>query len=355
MRVFSLRSTQWRCFCLIVFLLPSLEATTEELVTEHPMVVVIRDFASPEECAAMLKVIERCHTSDWADCHEIRSRLHSNKTKGTGREGKRQWRNSTSFTLELAGEIEEPIVDTLVRRSHRLARHPITHGEGVQVASYHTGDYYEFHHDSLHRRATMLVYLTDLPDGDGGETIFPLVRASGVPVDREPPLPPAVLGYEKPGLDFKVGSMEEMTPYCESDYYLKIRPEAGKAILFFNYGPDYSLDQFAIHGACPVKRGHKAIFQRWMRFEENTLIGKASDAIKSQRSRNADQLLPPGKAPETTEQPLTEIEKLLRRPSRTSRDATRSASLTASDGQPTPGPTTATTEIFQEEHHPPEL
>ena len=36
-------------------------------------------------------------------------------------------------------------------------------------------------------------------------------------------------------------------------------PQAGKAVLFFSYGPDYGLDHYAIHGSCPLERGHKAI------------------------------------------------------------------------------------------------
>ena len=37
----------------------------------------------------------------------------------------------------------------------------------------------------------------------GGETLFPLIRAPGVPEDREPPLPPAVTGRPREHLDFK--------------------------------------------------------------------------------------------------------------------------------------------------------
>jgi len=249
----------------------------------RPLIIVAKRFASLEECQQILDLIARCHSRDWPDCREVRSKLHTGKGNRSSSSGKKPWRNSTSFQLTLDGEIDGA-VDDLVRRSHLFARHPITYGEGVQVASYHAGDYYEFHHDSLMRRATVLLYLTDVADGDGGETIFPLVRAAGVPDDAPGPLPPAVVGRKRESLDFKVERMEDMEAYCESDFYLKIRPEAGKAVLFFSYRPDYSLDQYAIHGACPMKRGHKAIFQRWMRFEENSLVSKASDAIRKARS-----------------------------------------------------------------------
>jgi len=270
-------------------------------VSVQPLIVVVKDFATQQECSELLKLIERCHGKDWSDCHEIRSRLHR-KGNDTVGEKKRPWRNSTSFTLELNGELDGA-VDALVRRSHLLARHPITYGEGVQVASYREGDYYEFHHDSLMRRATVLLYLTDVPEGDGGETIFPLVRAANIPDDVSAPLPPAVIATPKEKMDFKVHRMEEMAPYCDSNFYLKIRPQAGTAIMFFSYRPDYSQDSYAIHGACPLKRGHKAIFQRWMRFEENSLIEKASQAVREARTLWGHQrLLQPGNlsAPTTT-------------------------------------------------------
>eukprot|EP00403_Amphidinium_massartii_P021628 CAMPEP_0178394414 /NCGR_PEP_ID=MMETSP0689_2-20121128/12694_1 /TAXON_ID=160604 /ORGANISM="Amphidinium massartii, Strain CS-259" /LENGTH=309 /DNA_ID=CAMNT_0020015043 /DNA_START=59 /DNA_END=985 /DNA_ORIENTATION=- len=256
---------------------------SEEVLSYRPLIIRMRDFASREECAEMLKLIDRCHDRSWDECKEQQSRLHSKKGSfQNDGSSARPLRNSTSFTLTLEGEMNE-VVDRLVQRSHRVARHPITHGEGVQIASYHAGEYYGFHHDSLSRRATVLLYLTTVPEGGGGETIFPLVRAPEVPLDKEAPLPPAVTGRHRESLDFKVLRMEPIEPYCESDFYLKLRPEAGTGVLFFNYGPDYSLDEYAIHGACPIRHGHKAIFQRWMRFAENSLYAQASEAVKEKR------------------------------------------------------------------------
>lgn len=166
-----------------------LSATSvEQQVSVRPLAYVVPGFASPEECLQILELLDRCHSQSWDGCKEQRSGLANKKKASTDGKSDRPLRNSTSFTLTLDGEME-PTVDSIVRRGHLLARHPINHGEGVQIASYYAGDYYGFHHDSLSRRATFLLYLTDVPEGEGGETVFPLVRAPGVPLDAEPPLP----------------------------------------------------------------------------------------------------------------------------------------------------------------------
>lgn len=256
-------------------------AAQEQLLSVNPLILAVPRFASAAECEEVLGLLERCHRGEIPECDQKKSRLKSKAQNLTN--SSRKWRSSMSFTLQLEGELE-PAVDALVRRAHILARHPVTHGEGVQVASYGPGDYYEFHHDSMQRRVTVLLYLNDVADGDGGETIFPLLRAEHARHGgREPPLPPAVTGHTREFGGFKVTRMEEMAAYCKSDFYLKVRPEAGKALIFYSYGPDRTFEEYAIHGSCKLRRGHKAIFQRWMRFDENTLIAKASDIVRDAR------------------------------------------------------------------------
>lgn len=168
------------------------------------------------------------------------------------------------------------------------------------------------------------MYLTTLEPGDGGETIFPLIRAPGVPSDREPPLPPAIGGVLREHLDFKVMKKEEMQPYCDSDYYFKVRPEAGKALLFYSYGPDRALDEYAFHGACEVRRGHKATLQRWMRFDSNSLYSKADEHVQDIRTRlGHDILLPPLVMNDTTTTTTTTTRfQYTRRPPRSSEETT---------------------------------
>merc|ERR1711924_269064 len=109
---------------------------------------------------------------------------------------------------------------------------------------------------------------------------------------------------------------EDMIPYCESDYYLKVKPEKGLGILFFSYRPDYSMDEYAIHGACPVKRGYKGLFQRWMRFESNSLYEK--QPLQNQENRTLwgkDRLLRPGEAETSTPAPAVLGQRLTLGPS----------------------------------------
>merc|ERR1711879_431560 len=87
-------------------------------------------------------------------------------------------------------------------------------------------------------------------------------------------------------------------PYCRRDFYLKIRPEVGKAVLFYSYRPDYSFDEYAVHGACPLVSGHKAIFQRWMRFDPNSLFDSTTGEVRDARPGwGLDRLLQPGSPP----------------------------------------------------------
>lgn len=105
--------------------------------------------------------------------------------------------------------------------------------EDVQVARYLPGQEYRPHYDAcvsekhcpkgaqrLHRRATLLTYLTD--DFEGGETAFPK-------------------------LDHKV------------------RPFKGSAIFFYNTNPDVTQEiPESLHGGLPVRRGTKYIATVWV-------------------------------------------------------------------------------------------
>ena len=54
-------------------------------------------------------------------------------------------------------------------------------GEATQITEYAPGEYYDFHWDTnleVARLATYLLYIADIPEGEGGETSFPLLTAA---------------------------------------------------------------------------------------------------------------------------------------------------------------------------------
>merc|ERR1711907_388043 len=108
---------------------------------------------------------------------------------------------------------------------------------GLQLVHYDVAQEYTAHHDFGYshiddndqgaRFATILFYLND--DMAGGETSFP--RWGNGQTFRE----------------------------------LMVKPEAGKAILFYDQLPDGNMDDFSQHSAKPVIRGEKWLINLWVR------------------------------------------------------------------------------------------
>jgi hypothetical protein len=109
--------------------------------------------------------------------------------------------------------------------------------ELLQFVHYDKGQEYTAHHDfsfpkgrdgSKHkpRSINLCMYLNDVPDG--GETSFPRWR------------------------------------YAETSDSLDVRPEKGKAMLFYMINPDGNLDDLTQHAALPVIEGGKYVEILWI-------------------------------------------------------------------------------------------
>lgn len=132
------------------------------------------------------------------------------------------------------------------------------YGEPLQLAKYGTGEKYEFHHDTDYRMARVATFLgyVRTPES-GGWTIFPLVNGSNTQsTSLPPPLDPFHLE----------NGVQAMQDYCNSDQFLRIKPERGDAILFFSMLPSLRIDEMAWHGSCPVVSGEKLVIQRWIKY-----------------------------------------------------------------------------------------
>jgi prolyl 4-hydroxylase len=166
----------------------------------------------------------------------------------------------TSSASSFHSEREKsPILDAIYRRAADLTRideallrsrsndeypnHPSKKAvcESLQLVHYGPTQEYTAHHDfgyshiddnlSGARFATLLFYLNgDTPTNPmlGGETSFPRwVNA-------------------------------------ETFHQLAVKPEAGKAVLFYNQLPDGNMDDFSQHAALPIIEGEKWLINLWI-------------------------------------------------------------------------------------------
>ena len=104
------------------------------------------------------------------------------------------------------------------------------------------------------RFATVLMYMSDLQESDGGETVFPKGLPIGVAEEDRASFHTALSQLRESG-DVEGllghGSWEEsMVAQCRSS--LSVRPHSSRAVLFYNQEPDGSPDLNSVHGGCPV-------------------------------------------------------------------------------------------------------
>ncbi|KAL7552761.1 hypothetical protein ACHAWF_015999 [Thalassiosira exigua] len=200
---------------------------TIETLSLKPLVVSVKGFLSEEECDY---IAEKAGPS-------MRYSAVSLKDADKGRPSS-DWRTSQSTFLSAS---DDPILKDIEYRTASLTRVPHSHQEYVQVLRYGTDEKYDAHHDYFdprayksdqntlrliengkkNRFATVFWYLTDV--NDGGHTIFP--RAGGLPPVRN---------------------------HADCSRGLKVQPQKGKVVIFYSLDAAGGLDEYSLHGACPV-------------------------------------------------------------------------------------------------------
>lgn len=211
---------------------------TLETLSLVPLVLSVRGFLSTEECQ---HIQQRA-----APTMEYSGVVLMDHDQGRPASDFR-----TSQTTFLDAEDDEILLD-LDYRTASLVRLPRTHQETVQVLRYGSTERYVSHHDYFdpsqyqqdqstlqlidngrrNRMVTVFWYLSDVEEG--GETVFPRFNR----------------GREQ--------SFED----CETG--LKVKPELGKVIIFYNMMFDGTTDPNSLHGACPVKKGVKWAANKWV-------------------------------------------------------------------------------------------
>ena len=156
-----------------------------------------------------------------------------------------------------------------------------SHADGLQILRYNLTTAYNSHMDWIdpsdtlehdfasqwqggNRFATILLYMTDMGERDGGETVF----TEGWPSDQAEQdhveLDEAIrrLRESGDGHMLKPNSWEErLVAKCRSR--LSIRPSSGRAVLFYSQHPNGTPDRSSLHGGCPVLSGSKMAANLW--------------------------------------------------------------------------------------------
>eukprot|EP00195_Chlamydomonas_chlamydogama_P007242 CAMPEP_0202899950 /NCGR_PEP_ID=MMETSP1392-20130828/9342_1 /ASSEMBLY_ACC=CAM_ASM_000868 /TAXON_ID=225041 /ORGANISM="Chlamydomonas chlamydogama, Strain SAG 11-48b" /LENGTH=355 /DNA_ID=CAMNT_0049586255 /DNA_START=116 /DNA_END=1183 /DNA_ORIENTATION=+ len=125
---------------------------------------------------------------------------------------------------------------------------PVENGEAFNVLRYMKTQHYDSHYDSFaeteygkqpsQRIATFLLFLSDVEEG--GETVFKREgRQNG----------------NRTITDWRT---------CEDGIGIKVKPKQGDAVLFWSTKPDLTLDDHALHGACPIVKGEKWSMAKWI-------------------------------------------------------------------------------------------
>jgi prolyl 4-hydroxylase len=188
---------------------------------ESPVIFVCEHFLSDQECDHIILL---------AQPYLARSTVVDSNSSDDLTDHRR-----TSQGMWLEEELSDPIVKSIQRRIAKTTAIPAQNCENIQVLHYDLGGEYQPHYDYFdittpgglfhlnrggQRMATFMIYLADTEEG--GETIFP-----------------------------KAG--------------IKIQPQKGKAVMFFNVDPSGKEDPMSFHGGAPVLKGEKWIMTRWIR------------------------------------------------------------------------------------------
>ncbi|GKY93301.1 hypothetical protein MPSEU_000297600 [Mayamaea pseudoterrestris] len=207
-----------------------------------PRVFEIKNFLSNVEVDHILQVAAQTdlHRSTVSGGGGMDTSQHTSNT----RTSKNSWLpRRTDFVIDTIYKRAADVLqmnEALLRsrRASEISEMPESHvsvAERLQLVHYEPGEQYAAHHDFAmpglvnyqpSRFATILFYLND--DFTGGETSFPRWLNG------------------------------------ETDRPLKVKPEKGKAVLFYSMLPDGNYDERSQHASLPVKEGEKWLINLWV-------------------------------------------------------------------------------------------
>lgn len=236
-----------------------------EVLSVSPAVFDLHNFFTTGESEQLVAGVLK----EKRDSHRIkRSETGVNKAKTHNR--KRTSESGFDTDSKVSVEIRKRCFDVL-----GFDEYVDSFGDGLQILRYNLTKAYIPHMDYLdispttkhdydsgkkggNRFATILLYMTDLEPGDGGETVFVNAWPPGQTDEEHVELGQALKELresDQHGI-LEEGSWEEkMVAQCRTR--LAVRPQSGRAVLFYSQLPNGKEDKQSLHGGCPVLSGTK--------------------------------------------------------------------------------------------------
>lgn len=252
---------------------PNKQIVSLEVLSVSPRVFEIKNFFSDDEADA---IVHKALT-ETADSHKMKR--SSTGATGYNLNSQRTSENAFDTHSKTATEVKKRSFDVLGFDEYHESM-----ADGLQVLRYNVSTAYishmdwidDDHHQQEHnydsagvgtnRFATVYLYLSDLPEGSGGETAFTEAWPPNQPINERMSLKDALSHIrEETNVNdiLERGSWQEkLVAQCRTK--LAVRPAHAKAILFYSQHPDGEPDNSSVHGACPVLAGTKWGANLWV-------------------------------------------------------------------------------------------
>ncbi|KAL7540883.1 hypothetical protein ACHAXR_010453 [Thalassiosira sp. AJA248-18] len=244
-----------------------------EVISLSPRVLDVFNFFDRDESAAIVdkatKETSETHrikrSSTGASGYNVNSQRTSENgfdTHGTQAQAvKRRCMDVLGFDT-----YEESLTDGLQVLRYNKTTAYIPHLDWIDDYQKQQEHDFDSEHMGSNRFATILLYMTDLEEGDGGETVFtqgwPAGQAEEDHVQFNDALEALRESSEVESLLEPNSWEEKMVARCRSR--LSIRPHSSRAVLFYSQNPDGTPDQKSMHGGCPVIHGEKWAANLWV-------------------------------------------------------------------------------------------